>query len=486
MIATSAMRSIWKKWARWKRTPSGWGQCATTWWWCRRRRPGDRHLCAAAAIHFQRWPGHLPRRLPEELDCEPAYDVWRELAARAQVVPCARVQIQEAVDKVAPRRYLLRTPDGSPAAQSYVQHRSDGAQELFFIVNGDREHSQCYVLTLLDAADKALTVWEPLNGSRTNTPAQVLEGDLRYHFTLPPAGSLLLVASPAIDEELPAASPLPDLSAGTVQLLPDCWEFQRSEDNVLVLDRLCVSVDGGTNWWPTEQDFHARQRLAEHFGTAEALQWQPWVAIRKGLFDGKGGEVRLRYLFRSAVSPRRASLVMEDLHKGSVLVNGTPVDLANAGWHWDRGFGKVDITALVTPGLNTVEYRTHYDFLTEVEPAYIVGDFGVRLANAYEGELIAEPEYLCSGSWLELGYPFYSGAMTYRCQFNAELPKEARSFLRLHRASGILYRVRLNGETVGNILAAARARTHRSDERRHQYPGDRGGIQPAEYLRPVA
>jgi len=394
--------------------------------------------------------------LPTELDCEPAYNAWRELAGRAQVVPCARGPIQEAVHKVASRGYRLHDRDGRAAALTYLQHRVDGEQEIFFIVNADRERGQSYTFTLLDATDRTLTIWNALDGSRTDANTQHWEGDLYYHFTLPPAGSLLLVAGPQ-QEKTPEAilertTAMPDLSAGEVKLLPDTWQYKRSEENVLVLDRLCASVDGGKSWWNTDLDFRVRGRLAAHFGITDALQWQPWVAIRKKLFDGKGGEVRLRYAFRSAIAAPRASLVIEDMTKGEVTVNGTPVDLSNAGWHWDRGFGKVEIGELITPGLNVVEYKVNYDFLTEIEPAYVVGDFGVRLANPYEGEIIAESEFLATGSWLGMGYPFYSGTMTYRCHFHTETSDDSRSFLRLNRASGVVFMVRLNGEEVGPIL----------------------------------
>lgn len=390
--------------------------------------------------------------LPTELDCEPAFASWQELSAHAQSAPCARVQIQQAVEKAVPRTFILRDPDGDPVANTYLQHRRDGQQEIFFIVNSDRENARQYVLTLLDAEDKALAVWNPLDGSCAEAPTRVVESDRRYQFTLPPAGSIMLVTEPSVYNELPVACPLPELSCGEVLLLPECWDYERSEDNVLVMDRLCVSVDGGETWWNTDLEFRHRRKLAAHFGTTAALQWQPWVAIRKQLFDGKGGEVILRYMFRSAVQPARACLVIEDLTKGAVTVNGTPVDLANAGWQWDHDFGKVDITGLVTPGVNVVDYTVQYDFLTEVEPAYIVGDFGVRLANPYEGEIIDEPSHLCNGSWLEQGLPFYSGNITYCTCFTMEEPDGARSFLRLNEASGILYKVRLNGKPVGSIL----------------------------------
>ena len=79
-----------------------------------------------------------------------------------------------------------------------------------------------------------------------------------------------------------------------------------------------------------------------------------------------------------------------------------------------------------------------------------MGDFGVRLANPYEGEIINEPAELSNGSWLDEGYPFYSGNMTYMT--SVDIPGDGkRTFLRLNRPSGILYAIRVNGKDAGKV-----------------------------------
>ncbi|HOS42129.1 MAG TPA: hypothetical protein PK794_00405, partial [Armatimonadota bacterium] len=379
--------------------------------------------------------------LPVEVDGAPNAEAWRALAAHARTVPCSRVQVAAAMDTVAPRRFRLRDPDGQIVPATYVQHRADGEDEVFFIANVDGAAARDYEFSL--AGDAPLAVWDPLTGERRAVPGA------RYRFTLAPAGALVLVAGPnAADGAPPVAAP-PALD-GEVVPLPDTWAFTRSEPNVLVMDRPDVSVDGGETWWGPDLEFRQRRKLAEHFGIADALQWQPWVAIRKGLFDGKGGEVTLRYRVHSALERPTAALVMEDLRRATALtVNGRPVEISALDWHWDRGFDKVEIGAYLTAGENVIAARLPYDFRTEIEAAYLVGDFGVRLVSPYEGELVPEPARLASGSWVEQGYPFYSGAITYRTTIAAPA---GRAFLRLKGASGILYHVRVNGVEVGPIL----------------------------------
>ncbi len=393
-------------------------------------------------------------QLPMELDCEDAAQEWKSFATAPGVcaLPCSVKQIQEALDKIAPRTYSLRGTDGRPVTKLYLQHRADGDQETFFIVNSDRDRAHDYVMTFFGKVSLPMAVWNPLDGTRARVIAHKVGDDLRYTFSLPPAGSLLLVTGAGAADRAPLAEEWPSLNAGEVIPLSDTWQFARNEKNVLVMDRLSASLDGGKTWWDEDMEFRIRHRLADHFQTRDALQWQPWVAIRKGDYNGKGGEVVLRYKFKSAVEhPRCAYLVMEDLQKGEVTINGKRVDTSNAGWHWDRGFGRVEITDLVNKGENTVLFRFDYDFLSEVEAAYIVGDFGVRLASPYEGEIIEEPAELCNGSWMDQGYPFFSGMMTYRTTFKAPAD-EKRTFLRLNRPSGIMYKVRVNGRPAGKIL----------------------------------
>ncbi|MCX7803824.1 MAG: hypothetical protein N3A38_01410 [Planctomycetota bacterium] len=146
-------------------------------------------------------------------------------------------------------------------------------------------------------------------------------------------------------------------------------------------------------------------------------------------------------------------MVIEDLRKGRLSVNGTPVDVSKCGWYWDRGFGKVDITGLVRTGPNYVDFSLKYDFLSEIENAYIVGDFGARvLENGFEVEMCAEPDSLANGSWVGQGYPFYSGSMIYRTVVEHDPKPRARTFLRLIEPSGTLFVIRVNGTPAGKLL----------------------------------
>ncbi len=392
--------------------------------------------------------------LPAELDCEPAREKWLQLASHPNVrsLPCAVEAIQNAIDEIAPGEFTLKGADGRAVPMTYLQHRVDGDEHIFFIVNSDRNAGRDYVLTLKGMAGKPVLKWDAVEGSCQRVQASAMGNDLRYEFSLPPCGSLLLT----VGADVPSAQVeerLPDLRQGEVIPLPDEFAFTRTDLNVLVMDRISVSFDGGKTFEPEDYEWRVRKSLAKRFGTEETLQWQPWVAIRKKLFEGKGGDIVLRYRFLSDLIRPKSYVVIEDLYKGKLRVNGTPIGWdrpEDLGWYWDRGFQMVEVTDLVQKGENVVDFAVHYDFLTEIETAYVVGEFGVAMVDPFRARLVPEPERLRVGSWSTQGYPFYTGRMVYHATFDA--PTGRRVFLRLNRPSGILFKVRLNGKETGKIL----------------------------------
>ncbi len=388
--------------------------------------------------------------LPLDIEGEPAMEKWRGLASQPGVrtMSSSIENLQAAMNETVPQKFRLAGLDGKSVPQTYVHAREDGNNLILFIVNSDRIHDMHYSLVLKNGAKK-VTALDPLSGTARQMESQRKGKDSEVLFTLPPCGSLLVSTG-----NIPQARPVKGLGlpAQTKQVaLPKLWEHRRLDANVLVMDRLEASFDHGQTWTARDLEFRIREKVAKHFGTEDALWWQPWVVIRKGLFKDSTGPLTLRYKFTSDVAnPRSAFLVIEDLNKGFLKVNGVPVPAKTGAWHWDRGFGKVDISRLVRKGGNVAEFSVQYNILTQVEAAYVVGDFGVELAGPYEGKIVEETKRLEFGSWVRQTYPFYSGRMVYSTPFHVR--KKAKTWLRLNQPSGILFKVRVNGEEAGKIL----------------------------------
>ena len=392
--------------------------------------------------------------VPSELDCEYASEEWNKLISlpSVELLPEGARNVVELLDCVTNKGYTLRDDEGNPIKGLYLQHRRDADIDFYFIVNSDYGCSHKCVFTIYGPTKQPLAVWNPVDGTSSEISPKTVGKGRRFSFTLPSAGSILIVAGCGDESSSGELQALPTNEPDCIIPIENSWNFSRSEENVLVLDRLTVSLDNGQTWWKEDMDFRIRGKLAEHFGTKDALTWQPWVAIRKGLFDGKGGDIILRYRFTSTLDAvDSAYLVVEDMKKGRVFVNGIEADISSADWHWDKSFGKINIASLIEKGENTVDFKLKYDFLSEVEPTYIVGDFGVALSDPCSAEIVEEPSKLTNGSWVKQGYPFYPGSIIYKNSFNLSSDYN-KVFLRLIHASGMLYKVKINSEDAGKIL----------------------------------
>ncbi len=392
---------------------------------------------------------------PEEIEGINKRERWQAILSHKNVysLPSSVESIQNAVKSLVTTSYSLEGVYGQYFPQTYVQHRIDGKDEIFFVVNSDRFNTRNYILTIESPGKKKLLRLDAFTGQIFRAEVKKSGDGLVYEFSLPPAGSILLILSDSLEKGAKAERIIADFSGAEILRLPDVFESERKNENVLVLDRISVSYDG-RNFVKEEPEWRVRKKIAKHFGTEDALHWQPWVAIRKGLFEGKGGDIVLRYTFSSDINNPKSYLVIEDMQKGKVFINGQEItwdEGRQLGWHWDRSFKKVEITEFVRTGENIVDFKVHYDFLTEVEPAYIVGGFGVEMESPYRGKIVREKKTVKTGSLVNQGYPFYSGRLIYKTEFNLGSCKK-RTFLKILKPSGILFHLRVNGRYAGQIL----------------------------------
>jgi hypothetical protein len=161
--------------------------------------------------------------------------------------------------------------------------------------------------------------------------------------------------------------------------------------------------------------------------------------------------VRLQYDFAAKDLPRSCSLVMEQADRATVRVNGNTVSTDTEQWHWDRQFRRLDIAAHLMAGSNLIEVSFDGRTDTNIEDAYLVGDFGVSRNKAGRYQLSAEPHELRSGDWGPQGYPFYAGSMIYEQTIYFRAAPHKRILLRLCEPKGTLFRITINGKTAGEL-----------------------------------
>ena len=160
----------------------------------------------------------------------------------------------------------------------------------------------------------------------------------------------------------------------------------------------------------------------------------------------KGVQIHQVYHVRIDVVPEKLYLICETPEKFDIYINGKILEHKEEGYFLDKSFKKYDIHALVHEGDNTISFdcdfvqseefygklrnaqvfeseknKLAYDM--EIEPVYLVGDFGVRTtgtwqsldgnAYRYAGDFVIDklPERISLKNIEQQGFPFFCGEL---------------------------------------------------------------------------
>ncbi len=386
-----------------------------------------------------------------EVECRPDTKRLKALYKHATVIDKDYDIVRNTLSSGLCSSYRIAVAGDEGAKDLRVQHRKDGDNDIFFIVNTSRTETKQVSLIIKRDEEAPVARWDSASGQRVRIPSAFGSEGVRTEMFFTPADSKIIVCGPESCEKDSAVMAVHCAEHDQSVALDDTWEYTLDEPNVLVLEYISLSLDGGKTFDDPIIEYKVRAKVADHFDTTSALQWQPWVAVKKGIFEGRGGPVILRYSFDCKTVPANASIVIEDIEKGKLVVNGSEVDTSPEGWIWDRSFRPVDISGHLITGTNTVDFHVDYDFQTEVERAYLIGDFGVYLEREDYAVVDRLPDRLTNGSWTDQGLVFYSGRVTYKTE--TELPEDiTNARLVLEKPSGVLYKVRINGKEAPWIM----------------------------------
>jgi len=378
---------------------------------------------------------------PALMDGEPA-DYAALLAhpgvSRAENAPEA---LRAALDALLPPDLIARDEQGGPLPSLLYNHRLDGDEHIYFLANTSRTETCRAVVSL--RATGGVTEWDPADGSTRPHPAEVRDGRLVLRTVLPPAGSRLFVVRP---DEAPLAAA--EAEPRRVETLPlhDGWRFERTHPNSRTLDFASYRV-GDEPFSERLPVWKIRHALKKRFGLDRYAACQPWVLRKRGVKVPGRPSVTLRFDFDVQEPPSEGTglwLVLEQARRWRVTINGRAVSTETDEWHWDRQFARVDIRRHVAAGANRIEMQTTYDWDTEIEEVYLVGDFGVVAGSDGVYRLAGEPDHLDDGDWVAQGYPFYAGNMIYRREVTLRPEPGRRYRLRLCEPKGTLFRVSVN------------------------------------------
>lgn len=194
--------------------------------------------------------------------------------------------------------------------------------------------------------------------------------------------------------------------------LPEAFEYELTEPNVLPLDHAVWETDGSLRDGGEEKDIllidrEIRSEKGKHLRGGGMLQ--PWFVKKYGgaVADEKLCGLKLTFAFSAENVPEKAWLAKED-GVLECLVNGVPLG-ASDGKYWVDGCFKLYPVTL-KKGRNEIVLKGEFLASDGLEAIYLLGDFGVKLPRT----LTVLPERLKVGDISGQGLPYYTGGIKYR------------------------------------------------------------------------
>ncbi len=355
---------------------------------------------------------------------------------------------------------IRRSPGDKGILFHHRRKLADG--EILLLVNTSIDSPSAGTI---ESQLKGAQAWDCRTGKTAAYPFTSEAGAMKLSFHLPPCGSLLLFlsekpmeAGQTIAEKATPVSPSGALSA------------RRLEPNVLTLDYLDVTAGGETR---KNLHFHAANQMAFQKNGMERNPWDSAVQFKDELISkkfppGSGFEATYRFTIEGEV-PRPLAIVIERPDLYAITCNGKPVgagvpkpELGNKGaegagggsWWLDKAFGKIDITAAARRGSNAVVIKAApFTIFHEIEPAYLLGNFGLKATQSGFAIVAAEALKVGKGlGWNEQGLPFYAAGVAYRQSFDVAEPS-GRYRVAVPSWYGSVAKVLVNGKLCGHLVS---------------------------------
>ena len=220
--------------------------------------------------------------------------------------------------------------------------------------------------------------------------------------------------------------------------------YELEEPNVRLLDMAQASLDG-EEYTGVEEilriDSQIRKRL--NLPLRSFSMAQPYSRVKKS----PEHKVRLCYIIESNIELEQVMLALEEREQTAIVWNGERISNEQSGWYVDEKIQKVCLGRLLT-GNNILELELPFGEDTNLEPAYLLGDFGVRVTGR-KVVITPKPEKITFGSIVGQNLDFYSGNLSYCINVNCP---DGRLKLRANKYRGALIGVYIDDERKGSII----------------------------------
>lgn len=218
------------------------------------------------------------------------------------------------------------------------------------------------------------------------------------------------------------------------------------EPNVAVLDRAQYAVDD-EEWKPEEEVLRIGQICREAYGITPqgGRMAQPWTMKKPPMTH----KLHLRFTIESEIDIPAPKLALEQAEKANVFLNGEALEGSIDGWYVDTAIQTMALPP-IKAGSNTLDITLPFGENANVENAFLLGEFGVRVEGS-RYVLTAQPKKIAFGDITAQGFPFYGGNLTYH--LTADTP-EGDFAVRSSYFRGALIGVSVDGKRMGSIAFA--------------------------------
>jgi hypothetical protein len=345
--------------------------------------------------------------------------------------------------------------DAQPGGKLFHLRRKLDGGDLFFLVNSSLDANATGAFTasgrFVQKLDAATGEFEPY--SWRAAAAKETAPKVSIPFDLPPAGSLLLYVSQkgvATNQAVPSSpkrpveTPVAPAGPLTVRAL---------SPNILKIDYLDLKLAGQEK--KGVYFFTAQEEIFKHYGFAgnpwlSTTQFKTEILDKDHFPEDSGFEAAFHFNIAPGVPSSGMQAVVERPWLWKVLVNGVEVKAPEDATWIDPDFGRYDIAAQAHAGQNVLTliaqpFTVHH----ELEPVYILGNFGVKAEPA--GWSIVPAAALTTGPWKAQGLPFFSDKVEYSRHYTLK-PGQPAS-VRLGKWWGTTAEVRVNGKSAGALVS---------------------------------
>lgn len=343
-------------------------------------------------------------------------DRAEKLSEKCMRIPLSRGAILEAAESA--RIIDIRNETGSLTNDLIYQLRRDGDGDWLFIAHA-REPRNKNLALFEDLRIRISGLWKPtvyntMTGETEEINFIARDGHTDINTRMYSYDSLLLRLDPVEDECSRDISVEHALITDNGITLPTEVEYTLSEPNAMLLDQAEYSLDDG-EWNACEEILRLDNncRAALGWPSREEAFAQPWVVPEEPITHN----VRLRWSIESDINYDGASLAIEDAEAVKLTFNGQPVESKLTGWYTDKSIKTVSLPT-INKGVNILEATIPFGRRTNLEWAYLLGDFGVEV-NGRSIKLVAAREKLAFGDFTRQGLPFYGGNVTYHIPVEA-------------------------------------------------------------------